>query len=156
MNWKFMLNDKEMSSFSHLGFSVPAFSGLPGSMNKCSSACLLKQGPIPPGTYFIVDRPTGGLLGRVRDWWSNKSDWLALFAEDQDIDDWTLCQEVRRGNFRLHPKGVLGISQGCITIENRQDFYTVRNMIMATPRFAIRNREFLAYGKVQVICGDGG
>ncbi|MQP63842.1 hypothetical protein GE253_00640 [Niveispirillum sp. SYP-B3756] len=43
MNWKFLLSDKEMSRFSHLGFSVPAFSGRPGNMNKCSSACLFRK-----------------------------------------------------------------------------------------------------------------
>jgi hypothetical protein len=48
-----------------------------------------------------------------------KADWFALFADDGTIDDNTLCNHVRRGEFRLHPRHI-GISQGCII--DSQDF----------------------------------
>jgi hypothetical protein len=37
------------------------------------------------------------------------------------IDDSTFVDGVRRGEFRFHPKGRLGISLGCITLEYRSE-----------------------------------
>lgn len=62
-NCKFELNNQPMSVFQILTASYPAFSGLGREINKRSSACLQNVGPIPPGTYYIVDRESGGVLG---------------------------------------------------------------------------------------------
>jgi len=60
---KFELNGKPMSIFWCGATRFPAFSGLGKHVNKRISACILNQGPIPPGTYYIIDRQSGGLLG---------------------------------------------------------------------------------------------
>lgn len=74
------------------------------------------EGAIPPGTYYIVDRLSGGRLGWIKDFISGKNEWFALFAADSSVDDIAFCNGVRRGEFRLHPKVGTGISKGCITI----------------------------------------
>ncbi|MBR0649810.1 DUF2778 domain-containing protein [Roseomonas terrae] len=152
--WQFVLNDQPMSTLVRSDLSVPAFSGLSDNVNRCASACFVNQGPIPPGTYHIVDRPTGGILGGVRDWWSGKSEWFALFADDGSLDDAMLCDEVSRGNFRLHPKGPLGISQGCITVENWNDFQRVRNLLLSETPQPVPGSALTAYGSVTVRCGQ--
>ena len=83
-----------MSSFDMDGVQYPGFSGLGQDRNKKQSACLKGVGPIPPGTYHIVDRPTGGTLGAILDWLGNKGDWFALDADDGSVDDETLCSQL--------------------------------------------------------------
>ncbi len=100
--------------------------------------------------YYIVDRPTGGLLGAARGWLGNKGDWFALFADDGSVDDTTLCDKTIRGNFRLHPKGPLGRSEGCITIEKLDDFNAIRKELKALPLEAIPDSQLQAYAKVVV------
>ena len=146
----FKLNGQPMSTFTIRTKSYPAFSGMGRNANKKASACIKGVGPIPPGTYYIVDRPTGGLLGSVRDWLGNKGEWFALFADDGSIDDSTLCDHVVRGNFRLHPKGPLGRSEGCITIEKLEDFNAIRDELKSSPLEAIPNSQLKAYAKVVV------
>lgn len=153
--WHFLLNGEPMSTLRGSVLSVPAFSGLDGDINECASVCFKNKGPIPPGRYYIVDRPTGGRLGTVRDWWTGRSEWFALFADDGSIDDWTLCEEVRRGRFRLHPRGPRGLSLGCITVDRRQDFLRVRALLLDTPQTAIPDSELMAYGTVTVRCPRG-
>lgn len=146
----FRLNGQPMSRFVIGSKSYSAFSGLGAYANKRESACLKGAGPIPPGAYYIVDRPTGGMLGPIRDWLRNKGDWLALFADDGSVDDVTLCNQVTRGNFRLHPKGPAGRSEGCITIENLEDFRAIREELMSAPPESIPNSQLKAYAKVVV------
>lgn len=107
-------------------------------------------GPIPPGTYFIVDRPSGGVLGFGRDWLGNKGDWFAPLADDHSIEDSTLCDKATRGIFRLHPTGPLGLSEGCITIDAVKDFNAIRKQLKALPEEAIPNSGLTAYAKVIV------
>lgn len=108
------------------------------------------SGPIPPGTYFIFDRQSGGRLGRFRDIFNGRSDWFALYAIDQKIDDETLCEQIKRGSFRLHPKGPLGISEGCITVETRADFQRLRAVLLQSERMMVPDAGLEAYGKVVV------
>ncbi len=42
---------------------------------------------------------------------SNRSQWFALYAKDT-LSDFTLVKKIRRGNFRLHPIGRVGLSEG--------------------------------------------
>lgn len=146
----FKLNGKAQSAFSIDRQAYPAFSGMGQDKNKRQSACLKSVGPIPPGTYYIVDRPKGGMLGTVRDWLGNKGDWFALYADDGSVDDSTVCDHIERGNFRLHPKGPLGRSEGCITIEKLDDFNAIRKTLRSYPLEAIPNSELKAYAKVRV------
>lgn len=94
-----------MSVFQIAATSFPAFSGLGKSANKRQFVCLKGAGPIPPGGYYIVAREPGGLLGPLRDLFNVRSEWFALYADDGKVDDEMLCNEVKRGSFRLHPKG---------------------------------------------------
>lgn len=146
----FKLNGKFMSAFVLDKSSYPAFSGMGQDRNKKQSACLKGVGPIPPGQYYIVDRPAGGLLGAIRDWLGNKGDWFALYADDGSVNDETFCDQTIRGNFRLHPKGPLGRSEGCITVETLEDFKAIRKALKSYPLVAIETSQLKAYAKVLI------
>jgi hypothetical protein len=146
----FELNGKPMSALKIDTRSFPAFSGLGDHANKRQFVCVKGLGPIPPGSYFVVDRQSGGLLGPLRELFTDKGDWLALYADDGFVDDETLCDQVKRGNFRIHPKGPLGRSEGCITIESRADFNAVRALIRAAVAEQIPGSQLKAYAKVVV------
>jgi len=146
----FKLNGKPMSIFQCGAVSFPAFSGLGKHANQWGSACLVSEGPIPPGTYYIFDRQSGGLLGPFRDMFDDHSNWFALHAIDSKIDDETFCNKVKRGAFRLHPKGGLGVSEGCITIDSRTDFQRLRAILTNTKPSAVPGSTLMAYGKVWV------
>ncbi|WP_454763220.1 DUF2778 domain-containing protein [Cupriavidus campinensis] len=146
----FVLNDEPMSAFSVGGASFPAFSGTQPYINKRTHACLSMAGPIPPGTYYILDRESGGRMGWAYELIGIKKDWFSLYADDGHMDDWTFCNEVRRGNFRLHPKGRLGESKGCIAIDRPTDFHVLYHLLKASGKFAIPKTNLQAYGKVVV------
>ena len=112
--------------------------------------CLKDIGPIPSGTYYIVDRESGGLLGPLYEALGWRDNWFSLYADDGKIDDEIFCEEVKRGNFRLHPTGSRRISRGCITIETQADFNFLRTILKSTQKQAIPGSTLLAYGKVVV------
>lgn len=147
----FELNGKPISALKCGTVSFPAFSGYDKNANQPQSACQSGIGPIPPGAYYILDRQSGGLLGYLRDMFSDRKEWFALYAIDKEIDDITYCNEVKRGNFRLHPKGPLGISQGCITVESLDDFKRLRSILKESEQTSIPGTNLKAYGKVTVV-----
>jgi hypothetical protein len=146
----FELNDKPMSIFTVGTFSCNAFSGLSPYINKKANVCLANVGAIPPSTYYIIDRESGGILGSFWDTIKGHINWFSLYAIDKIIDDSTYCDEVKRGNFRLHPKGVYGISKGCITINNHGDFNHLRSILKGAEPTLIPGSKINAYGKVVV------
>jgi len=146
----FELNGKPMSALKCGAMSFPAFSGLGTHANRREFACHAGIGPIPPGTYYIFDRQSGGLLGSLRDMLNGHGDWFALYAADGKIDDETFCNQVKRGNFRLHPKGTAGISQGCITLESVADYQRLRTFLKGMPAQAVPGISLKAYGRVVV------
>ncbi|WP_149137155.1 DUF2778 domain-containing protein [Cupriavidus campinensis] len=146
----FELNGKAMSALRCGALAFPAFSGMPTYKNQPESTCIPDFGAIPRGTYFIVDRESGGTLGPFKDMFTGKSDWFALYAIDRRIDDYTFCRAVERGNFRLHPKGLIGKSKGCITIESALDFYRLRVLLRGRRTEAIQGTSLRTYGKVVV------
>jgi hypothetical protein len=146
----FDLNGKRLSELKCGAYSFPAFSGLGHHANRKELACLAGAGPIPPGEYFIVDRQSGGLLGPLRDLLSGHGEWFALYAADGKVDDETFCQKVRRGQFRLHPKGAAGISQGCVTLELQTDYRKLRALLKSQPPETVAGTPLKAYGKVVV------
>lgn len=141
-----------MSTLSNGALSFSAFSGMKSHINQKGSVCLPNFGAIPPGRYYIFDRQSGGLLGPIRDFFgsSDKSTWFSLFADDGTIDDETICDEMKRGNFRLHPKGSRGISMGCITLENLSDFNMVSSILKRSPLIDVKGTSLKAYGIVVV------
>lgn len=146
----FELNSKPLSSFVLGANTFPAFSGLGLHVNKRLSACVVHQGPIPPGRYFIIDRESGGRLGWLYDLFSGRNDWFALYANDGRIDDETWCQQVKRGRFRLHPKGPRGVSEGCITIDQATDFQRLMVILRAGKPTTVADGQFSAWGEVAV------
>jgi hypothetical protein len=150
MQISFELNSQPLSKLIHGSQRFPAFSGQDQYRNKPQYQCIVKNGPIPRGTYYIVDRGSTlfdipHLLRGV-----NKFEWFALYAKDRKIDDELFCSQVKRGQFRLHPKGPLGISEGCITVEKRSDFIALRRAILNAPKFRIAGTAYDAYGTVVV------
>lgn len=113
-------------------------------------------GPIPKGHYYIIKRETGGRLGRLRDlgldMWSNseRATWFALYSADGKIDDWTFVEGVRRGNFRLHPNGRWGVSDGCITLVSQHQFDRLRDYLLSQPTKPIPGTSTPYYGTVDV------
>jgi hypothetical protein len=146
----FELNGKPMSTLAIDQMHFPAFSGLGRDANRRELACLASAGPIPPGTYYIFDRQSGGLLGPLRDLFHDHSQWFALYAIDGKINDETFCNQVKRGAFRLHPRGVLGISQGCITLDSAIDFQMLRARLKVSGQTSVPGSNLKAYGRVIV------
>lgn len=130
--------------------SFSAFSGLPSHINKPSSQCLNSTGPIPKGFYYIFDRQSGGRLDVIRDIFTGRDEWFALYAVDSKIDDETYCDYVKRGQFRLHPRGPGNISQGCITIDKRNDFQIIRSLLKGTKTGKVPGLNLDCYGKIRV------
>jgi hypothetical protein len=143
----FKLNSEPISTFKITGFSFPDFSGIGNHVNKKLDACLPDIGPIPPGTYYIIDRQSGGRLGWLWDRVLRHQDWFALYAADGRIDDETFCANVSRGNFRLH-SGAL--SKGCITIADQGDFNLIKAMLRGGTGYFIPGTDIKFYGGVLV------
>ncbi|WP_329958882.1 tlde1 domain-containing protein [Paraburkholderia sejongensis] len=62
---------------------------------------------------------------------------------------------VKRGQFRLHPKGGRGLSIGCITVENYAEFSTIRRSLLHTGTVQVGSTGLLAYGTIEVMAhGD--
>lgn len=148
---RFELNGKPMSEFRCGSHKFPAFSALGNYVNKRMAVCKAGVGAIPPGAYFIIDRQSGGLLGPLRDAISGKRDWFSLLADDGKIDDVTICDKIIRGEFRLHPKGTVGISQGCIVIDDADRFQLLRAILKTSAQQKISGTSFMTYGRVVVI-----
>jgi hypothetical protein len=150
-NCVFTLNEKPMSTLRVGALEVPAFSGMKQHVNRPSSSCMPNLGPIPPGSYFILDRKEGGIMAPLRELFAgDQSRWFALYRVDARVDDEVFCDSVRRGEFRLHPKGTLGISRGCITINAMSDFMFVEQLLRGTSRITVPGTEEQAYGVVAV------
>lgn len=146
----FQLNSKKISNLICAAQSFPAFSGKGNSVNHSAAACLPNEGPIPPGVYYIFDRQSGGLLGSFRDIFTGRDEWFALYAADERIDDEMLCNKIRRGQSRLHPKGALGRSEGCIVIEKETDFQILRATLKTAKQIQIPGLDLKAYGRLTV------
>jgi hypothetical protein len=148
---RFVLNGKPMSDLQAGAASYAAFSGLGEYANRPEYSCVKSTGPIPRGAYYIVDRQQGGRLAPLRELFSgDKRHWFALYAADGAVDDETFCSQVKRGGFRLHPKGPLGRSEGCITIEQQADFQQLRAQLLCSAMSKISGSALLAYGMVTV------
>ncbi|EAY67435.1 MULTISPECIES: DUF2778 domain-containing protein [Burkholderia] len=143
----FELNDKPISRFEIAGRVFPAFSGAGPHANKRTFMCVPDLGPLPVGTYYIVDRKSGGWLGALRDSIAGNSEWFALYADDGRVDDETFCDGVKRGRFRLHAGS---ISKGCITIATQADFNVIKGMLRGKSEHFIPGRKTRYYGKVIV------
>ena len=150
VNCTFILNGLLFTTFTYDGVRCTAFSGNGPHRNHPGSGHVPNDGSIPTGRYYIVDRQSGGRMGPLLDWFADRDLWFALWREDSVLDDQTFVDGVRRGEFRLHPKGPRGISLGCITLEHRSEFDTMRAYLLAQPINYIPNTRTQAYGIVNV------
>ncbi len=146
----FELNGKEMSAVKCNSNSFAAFSGSGEHRNKKLSACVPNHGPIPTGVYYIIDRQSGGLLGPLRDLFTGRDQWLALYAIDEKIDDIVYCNKIKRGQFRMHPKGPLGRSDGCVVFSEEKDFIQFKSIIKNGKNGKIPGTEIEYYGRLTV------
>ncbi|WP_080266970.1 DUF2778 domain-containing protein [Pseudomonas syringae] len=109
--------------------SYEAFSGLTFVANDPNAVNNANEGPLPPGRYYILDRESGGRLGWLKDpiqdafARTDRSDWFSLYRDDGHVDDETFVDNVARRNFRMHPVGPMGISEGCVTLMSKSGFY---------------------------------
>jgi hypothetical protein len=160
---KFVVNNEIFSPLVMCGVgSFAAFSGDGVLRNRGGCTKVANKGPIPAGRYWIVDRPSGGLWSKVRAWASDTAntllgkpsdhtEWFALYCDDGQIDDYMWIDGIRRGNFRLHPIGGGGISNGCITLQNHADFQNVRRALLHTSPVPAGNSGLMAYGWIEVV-----
>jgi hypothetical protein len=146
----FELNSGQFSTFRYDHLRATAFSGNTGYRNQAGSAATPSNGAIPPGTYWIVDRVSGGTVGPLIDWLRSKDEWFALYREDGAIDDETFVDGVRRGEFRMHPVGPQRLSLGCITFEYPDEFDAVRRYLTTGPVEYIPHTGTRTYGTVTV------
>lgn len=133
-----------------------AFSGQQQGRNNASLTSVPNIGPIPQGTYYIIDRPEGGMRSAIRDfalkyaYGTDRHEWFALYRRDGKMDDYTFIDGVRRGNFRLHPIGPRGLSEGCITLSHIPDFNYLRKRLLETSMISIPGSRLRAYGTIKV------
>lgn len=130
--------------------TYPVFSGAGEHRNNPDSTHLRDAGPIPLGRYHVVDRPTGGrqdwIRSNVYDF-DGRGEWFALFRIDGRINDYTVIDGVRRGNFRMHPGS---ISVGCVTFVDSADFTEAREILLAGSTTAVPGTSFSSYGILTV------
>ncbi|MES3154271.1 DUF2778 domain-containing protein [Sphingomonas faeni] len=153
----FALNGRSMSTLVAPGVgSFAAFSGSGRWRNDPKGVGVAKIGPLPEGRYYIVDRESGGRLGWLRDFvkdsWSgiDHSSWFALLRDDGRLDDETFVGHIRRGEFRLHPVGPMGISEGCVTLRRLADFVRLAAALRNAQPLAIPRGGGRAYGTIEV------
>ena len=158
LHGRFYLNKADWAPLDFYGLGrFPAFSGMKSFRNQPGCTYLRDDGAIPPGRYWIVDRPVGGYRTRFREGLASffganiRRDWFALYRDDGTIDDYTFIDGVRRGNFRLHPMGPDRISKGCLTMQRSTDFTMLRNALLRTAPVMIPGTELTAFGLVEVI-----
>lgn len=74
----------------------------------------------------------------------------SLYRNDGVIDDFTVVNGVRRGNFRLHPVGFWGISEGRITLPHPAQFNQLRAYLKSQTPAKIPGMHMDYYGRVTV------
>jgi hypothetical protein len=103
-----------------------------------------------------VSRQSGGRLGWLRDWFKDRASavrheqWFSLYRNDNLIDDYTVIDGVKRGNFRLHPNGRFGVSEGCITLASKSQFDRLRAFLLSQETKVIPGTTIKYYGTVEV------
>ncbi|WP_233217456.1 DUF2778 domain-containing protein [Trinickia dabaoshanensis] len=147
-----------MSTLQCLDFgSMLAFSGNGKFVNDPQATAIPKNGPLPHGKYYILDRQSGGRHGAVVDALNDgangthRGHWFALYSTVPPITDAVTVNGVRRANFRIHPVGYWGVSEGCITLPNVENFYALRTWLKRHPPSKIPGTELDFYGTVTVI-----
>lgn len=162
LNGNFVINDADYSPLTIYGVGTfLAFSGNGAYRNRGGCVSRPQAGPVAPGRYWVVERPSGGIKSKFRAGVADlvnsavngatfkHSDWFALYRDDWNIDDEVWVEHVKRGHFRLHP-GVL--SEGCITLPHESDFACIRNALLRTKKIAVPcMKNLMAFGMIEVV-----
>lgn len=153
----YALNGMETSILCCTGVgNFPAFSGQFHGRNNPTLTTVKDIGPLPSGRYFIVSRLSGGRLGAVYDfgyknvYGADRTVWFGLYRDDGKVNDETFIEGVRRGNFRLHPVGPRGLSEGCITMTSHTDFDYLRAALLGTSMIGVPGTSLKAHGIIRV------
>ncbi|MFM0730359.1 DUF2778 domain-containing protein [Paraburkholderia sediminicola] len=151
----FSLNAQKTSVLSCPGVGLfSAFSGTSTGRDNPKAVAQSDIGPLPPGRYYIVDRQSGGRAGWIRDlaaavYGADRRHWFMLWREG--TGDTTLINGIKRGAFRLHPMGPRGLSEGCITIVNPDQFNVLADYLHKQgATLPIPGSTLKAYGYVDV------
>jgi hypothetical protein len=153
----FVLNKQTTSTLACEGTApVTAFSGADQGRDNPDNTAIENVGPLPKGTYYLVDRQSGGYLGFIYDWWgangygsTDRHTWFMLW--NPTSGDTTNINGVKRGNFRLHPKGPLALSHGCITVVDKYQFDRLQKFIRSRGQaLPVPGTTLRAYGTVEV------
>ncbi|MGZ7176332.1 DUF2778 domain-containing protein [Burkholderia gladioli] len=153
----FDLNGKTTSTLNCPGFGmISAFSGTKSGRDNPNATDIEGVGPIPKGTYYIVDRQSGGRLGWFHDaigkygiGTTDHTKWFMLW--NASTGDSTYVGNVKRGQFRLHPMGQLRLSEGCITVTNPTTFDRLAEYLRKNGAdLPVPGSTFKAYGTVDV------
>lgn len=121
----------------------------------------ISKAAIPPGTYWIVDRPSGSIFNKARAeaidlyhlYKNHHSQWFGLFSA-KTMSDHMFVNGIERGGFRLHPLNTdgSGVSWGCITLYKASDFQILRNALLKRAKIPVPGgRGLMAYGRVDVL-----
>ncbi|BDH45144.1 hypothetical protein TUM12370_11880 [Salmonella enterica subsp. enterica serovar Choleraesuis] len=101
LHGKFIINNADYSPLIFPGVGTfMAFSGTGIYRNKGSCGMIVDKGPLPPGKYYVVDRPSGSWFNSLRAasidlarstfmYHVDHSEWFALYQADGKIDDTT-------------------------------------------------------------------
>lgn len=136
--------------------NFPAYSGQKYGRNNETMTGRENIGPIPKGRYYILSRQSGGRMRLLYDlalrygYGTNRDEWFALYRDDGRIDDYTFEKGIKRGQFRLHPSGPRGLSEGCITLNHIPDFNYLRAKLLSTSMIKIPGNNMSAFGTVRV------
>jgi hypothetical protein len=145
-----------MSALTCSGYgAVEAYSGHGKGVDNPNDVEDVGVGAIPPGTYYLVDRQSGGMFGWLRDaigpfvGTTNRHQWFTLW--NPYTGDATMIHGIKRGNFRLHPDGPHHESDGCITVKTPAEFDRLQRYIRrSAPDMPIPGSDMKAYGRVEV------
>ncbi|WP_416413778.1 DUF2778 domain-containing protein [Pantoea sp. App145] len=119
-----------------------------------------EKAAIPPGTYWIVDRPQGSLFNQIRAeaidmahlYRNHHSEWFGLYSSNT-MSDHVFVNGIRRGSFRLHPLNSdgSGVSWGCITLYRSNEFQVLRRALLNRPKVRVPGGNgLMAYGRIDV------
>ncbi|KZN61808.1 hypothetical protein N473_22130 [Pseudoalteromonas luteoviolacea CPMOR-1] len=129
------------------GKKMKVFSGTNGYKNDPDATDLENNGPLPKGDYYIVERASGGPIGRLNSWLRGKDRWFSLYRIDGTIDDYTVINGTTRSLFRMHPGGA---SAGCVTFYDSESFNFTREYLLNSPNSAIPGLDITYFGTLTV------
>ncbi|CAJ9739173.1 Protein of uncharacterised function (DUF2778) [Burkholderia pseudomallei] len=102
-----------------------------------------------PFTPYPISTACYDLWGQLGYGTSDHTKWFMLW--NRDTGDSTYVGKVKRGAFRLHPIGPMGLSEGCITVTNTARFERFAAFLRQKGAdLTVPGTNLKAYGTVEV------